>query len=162
MTVAVPTAPPAIPPGTFRIDREGVWRHEGQEVTHPGVLQNLYVNLHADAGGHFLQIGPTRIPVEVEDTPFVVTRVDPAAAAGAAAPGLRLWLSDGTQEPLTLDSLWLGSGETPYCRVKGGRFTARLAVAAWLQLAAFVEEEPGTGLLSLVVGARRVPIERRV
>ena len=32
----------AIPPGTFRLDRDGVWRHEGIEVTHPGVLRNLY------------------------------------------------------------------------------------------------------------------------
>jgi hypothetical protein len=57
----------SLPPGTFRIDREGVWRHEGQEVTHPGVLRNLYANLRAEGGAHYLQVGPARIPVEVAD-----------------------------------------------------------------------------------------------
>src|SRR5262249_60269906 len=64
-----------LPPGTFRIDRDGVWRHEGHEVTHPGVLRNLYANLRVDAAGHFLQVGPARIAVEVDDAPFVATRV---------------------------------------------------------------------------------------
>jgi hypothetical protein len=141
------------PPGAFRIDREGVWRHEGQEVTHAGVVQNLYANLRVDAEGHFLQVGPVRIPVHVEDTPFVVLRVEPAGQGGAP---LRLHLSDGTTESLDVASVWLGQNRTPYCRVKAGRFAARFAVAAWLQLAGFLEEAPDTGELWLVTGAARV------
>lgn len=155
------TAPaPGIPPGTFRIDREGIWRHEGQEVTHPGVLRNLYANLRAEAGSHFLQVGPARIPVEVEDAPFVVTRVEALAGRADAPAGLRVHLSDGTEEALEPETVRVGPSGAPYCRVKGGRFAARFAVAAWLQLAAFAEEEPGTGRTVLVLGSYRIPLER--
>jgi hypothetical protein len=152
---------PAIPPGTFRIDREGLWRHEGQEVTHPGVRQNLFANLRADAEGHYLQVGPVRIPVEVDDAPFVVTRVEAPGRHGDRVQSLRIHLSDESEEALDPAALWLGRNHTPYCRVKSGRFTARFAVAAWLQLAEFIDEEPGTGDVTLVVAGRRVPIERR-
>lgn len=153
--------PPTLPPGPFRIDREGVWRHEGQEVTHPGVLRNLYANLRVDAGGHYLQVGPRRIPVVVEDAPFVVTRVESASRAGEAAPSLRVYLTDGSAEELDPAGLWIGRNEAPYCRVRSGHFTARFAVAAWLQLAQFVEEEAATGRMTLVLGSRRVPLPRR-
>jgi hypothetical protein len=145
--------------GVFRIDREGTWRHDGQEVTHPAVVRNLYQNLRADEAGHYLQVGPTRIAIEVDDTPFVVTRVAPGAGPGG--PGLAAWLSDGSVEPLRVESLWIGPGEVPYCRVKDGRFGARLGVAAWLQLARFAEEDPETGQLTLVVSGRRLRIARR-
>ena len=59
-----------LPPGTFGIDRDGVWRHEGQEVTHPGVLRNLYANLRVEGGAHYLQVGPARIPVDVADARY--------------------------------------------------------------------------------------------
>lgn len=156
-----PGGPPALPPGTFRIDREGLWRHEGQEVTHPGVLRNLYGSLRADADGHYLQVGPMRIPVEVEDAPFVVTRVERESKQMDRAQALRIYLTGGSDEPLAPESVWLAANQTPYCRVKSGRFIARFAVPAWLQLAEFVEEEPGTGATALVVGGRRFPLERR-
>ena len=148
----------ALPPGTFRIDREGVWRHEGQEVTHPGVLQNLYANLRVEAGTHYLQVGPTRVPVEVEDAPFVVTRVE----IQADAPGtLRLHLSDGGEESVDPAGLWLGPRGAPYCLVRGGTFRARFSVPAWLQLAERLEEEPGGDRAALVLGSRRILLARR-
>ncbi len=155
------TPAPAFPPGTFRIDRDGAWRHEGQEVTHPGVVKNLFANLRADERGHFLQVGPARIPVDVDDAPFVVTRAEVVSGQGVAAPGLRIHLSDGSDEGLDPAGVWLGSADTPYCRVKSGRFAARFSVAAWLQLAGLLEEEPGTGRPVLILGDRRVPLPHR-
>jgi hypothetical protein len=149
------------PAGTFRIDREGAWRHEGLEVTHPGVLRNLYANLRVEGDSHFLQVGPARIPVDVEDAPFVVTRIEVRDAPGDMLE--RLWghLSDGSLEPLALESFWIGRRDTPYCRVKAGRFTARLSIAAWLQMVPFVDEGPRTGETTLVVGGQRVVLPRR-
>jgi uncharacterized protein len=144
-----------LPPGTFRIDRDGAWRHEGQEVTHPGVLRNLYANLRADAGGHYLQVGPARIPVDVEDAPFVVTRVENPPAAREV---LRVQLSDGSEETVDPAGLWLGPSGAPYCRVKSGGFRARFSVPAWLQLAELIEEEPERGTPVLVLGSRRIPL----
>jgi hypothetical protein len=149
-------AAPGAQPGAFRIDREGSWRHEGHEVTHPGVLENLYANLRVDAEGHYLEVGPRRIPVAVDDTPFVVTRIELVTAEAPGPARVRAQLSDGTMEPLDLDSLLLDPRGVPYCRVKEGRFGARLAVAAWLQLAALLTEEGGRPVL--VLGSRRVPL----
>jgi hypothetical protein len=140
--------------GAFRIDREGTWRHEGVEVTHPGVLRNLYANLQVEGEQYHLQAGPLRIPVQVDDAPFVVVRVERGAGPGAIA----VHLSDGTAEPLDVATVVLDRRGTPYCRVKGGRFRARLSVAAWLQLAETVETDPGTGAPILIVNGRRIPL----
>jgi hypothetical protein len=43
-------------------------------------------------------------------------------------------LADGSEEELDYASLRLGAGGAAYCRVKGGRFDARLASAAWTAL----------------------------
>lgn len=142
--------------GAFRIDREGTWRHEGVEVTHPGILRNLYANLRADAYGYHLQTGPLRVPVQVDDTPFVVVRVETGCDPGA----ITVYLSDGSQEPLDATTLMLDRRGIPYCRVKDGRFRARLSVPAWLQLAETVEPDPESGQPTLVLGGRRVPLAR--
>lgn len=156
-----PPGPESLPAGTFRIDREGAWRHEGQEVTHPGVVQSLYANLRVEGGAYYLQVGPARIPVDVEDTPFVVTRIEPAAGPADLDHALRIHLTDGSEEWLSLESVWIGRGSVPYCRVKRRRFSARLSVSAWLQLAPFLEEGPGAEEATLVVGGRRVPLPRQ-
>ena len=141
--------------GAFRIDREGAWRHEEVEVTHPGVLRNLYANLRVDSTGHYLQAGPFRVPVEVDDAPFVVVRAktdDPRA--------VQIHLSDGSRETLDPETLSLDGRSIPHCRVKGGHFRARFSVAAWLQLAGKVETDSTSGAPVLVVGDRRVPLQR--
>lgn len=142
--------------GAFRIDRDGAWRHEGVEVTHPGVLRNLYENLRADAAGYHLQAGPLRVPVLVDDAPFVVVRLD----AGRDRRAIVAHLSDGSQEQLDAATLTLDRHGVPYCRVKGGQFRARLSVPAWLQLAEKVEPDPESGQPTLVLGDRRVPLRR--
>lgn len=137
--------------GAFRIDREGTWYHEGVEVAHPGVLRNLYANLRVEGEGYHLQAGPLRVPVEVADTPFVVVRADVDRRAAA----IDVHLTDGSREPLRLETLRLDERGTPYCRVKDGRFAARLSIAAWLQIAETVELDHRSGEATLVLGDRR-------
>ena len=98
-----------------------------------------------------LQAGPLRVPVRVDDAPFVVVRAEP----GADPDTIEVHLSDGSQEPLEAGSLVLDRRGIPYCRVKGGRFRARFSVSAWLQLAEKVEVDPGSGEPALVLGGRR-------
>lgn len=137
------------------INRDGEWLHEGQEITHPGILANLRGNLRRDEGGYFVQAGPVRVPVEVADAPFVITRIEPDGQT------LRLTLNDGTEEPLDPTTLRFTSGEVPYCRVRGGRFEARLSRAAAYQLGQLVEYDERTGRAVLRVGgtAHRLPRE---
>ena len=128
------------------INRDGEWLHEGEEITHPGILANLRGNLRRDESGYFVQAGPVRIPVEVVDTPFLVTRVEPHGQT------LRLTLNDETQETLDPATLRFTSGEVPYCRVKSGRFDARLSRAAAWELGQLVEYDERTGEAILRVG----------
>lgn len=134
------------------IDREGAWFHEDQEVSHEGILRTLRQGLDVDEAGHFLMVGPVRVPVEVEDAPFVVVRLE------AEGEGFVLTLNDLTREPLDPGTLSLGAGEVPYCRVKGGRFRARFSRAAAWQLLQQVDAQPGGGPPSLRAGGRIYPL----
>jgi hypothetical protein len=136
----------------LRIDRDGAWYHDDAEVTHAGILANLRGSLQVDAQGHHLQIGPVRVPVEVEDAPFVVDRVETDGA------GLAVILNDGSREPLALDTLRVDERAIPRCRVKGGRFDARLSRAAAYQLLQLVEPGEGGDRAALVLGGRRHPV----
>ncbi len=142
--------------GVFRIDREGVWHHEDVEVTHPGVLRNLYANLRADGEAHYLQMGPRRIAVQVDDAPLVVVRAETASSAAVVT----VHLGDGSQEPLDAGTLVLNQRGVPYCRVKAGQFRARFSISAWLQLAGRIEDDPSSGGPFLVLGGRRIALGR--
>jgi hypothetical protein len=128
------------------IDRDGAWFHDGEEVTHAGVLANLRDNLRADADGYFLTAGPVRVPVEVEDTPFVVLRVE------REGDQLIATVNDLTREPLPPATLSFRADSAPYCRVKGGLFDARLTRAAAYQLFQYIEYDEAEDVAVLVVG----------
>jgi hypothetical protein len=128
----------------LRIDRDGDWYDEDVQVTHPGIVANLRGNLRRDRDGYFIQTR-VRIPVRVDDVPFVVTRVE------RRGDELHGYLNDGTDERVEPGSLRLGAGEIPYCMVKQGAFEARFnRAAAWqlLQLADY-DEVSGAGTLRL-------------
>lgn len=136
----------------LRIDRDGAWFHEAEEVTHEGMLAGLRSNLCQDAEGHYLQIGPVRVPVEVEDAPFVVLRVE------RAGDRLTLTLNDLTREALAPDTLRFGADRVPYCQVKDGRFEARWSRAATYQLLQHVQYDEEGATANLLVGTQRHPL----
>ncbi len=136
----------------LRIDRDGAWFHEGEEVTHAGMLANMRSSLDRDAQGHYLQIGPVRVPVEVEDAPFVVLRVE------LAGDQLMMTLNDLSRDLLAPDTIRFGADGAPYCRVKGARFEARCSRAAAYQFLQHVESDESGGTASLLLGDRRYPL----
>jgi hypothetical protein len=135
------------------VSRDGVWFDDDVEVTHPGILANLRGNLRRDAQGYFIQTR-VRIPVDVEDVPWVVTRVERRGEV------LSVVLSDGSREDVDPTTLRLGAGDVPYCAVKGGTFEARFSRAAAFQLLALAEYDESTGRGTLRLGAREIPLER--
>jgi hypothetical protein len=143
---------PPLPEGwtlpDFRIDVDGDWYDGDVQITHPGILANLRATLRRDAGGHFIQTR-VRLPVRVDDAPFVVTRME------RRGDTFRLWLNDGTEEALDPATLRLGAGDIPYAAVKQGAFRARFSRAAAWQLLTLAEydETSGAGTLRLPGGA---------
>lgn len=145
------------PPGwklpELRVDRDGEWYDEGVQVTHPGILANLRTNLKRDADGYFIQTR-VRIPVAVDDVPWVVTRIERRGET------LHATLNDGTEEHVDPVSVRLGPGEVPYCAVKAGTFEARLSRAAAFQLLALAEYDEASGRGALRLGGREYPLAR--
>ena len=135
----------------LRVDRNGDWFDDDVQVTHPGILDNLRGNLRRDADGYFIQTR-VRIPVTVEDVPWVVTRLE---RRGETLHG---FLNDGTTETIDAATMRIGAEDVPYCAVKGGQFEARLSRAATFQLWALAEADSGGDVLRL--GARAYPLRR--
>ena len=132
----------------LRIDRDGDWYDDGVQVTHPGIVANLRGNLRRDGDGYFIQTR-VRIPVTVDDTPFVITRVE------RRGDELHGYLNDGADERLDPASLRLGAGDAPYATVKQNMFEARFNRAAAYQLLqiADYDEASGTGTVRVRGGA---------
>src|SRR5687768_9688180 len=78
----------------IRIDREGQWQWEGQPMVHENILEHLKQHLERDAEGHWwVAVGAARVPVEVEDAPYVVEAI--------SLDDRTLRLDDGTVETIT-------------------------------------------------------------
>jgi hypothetical protein len=137
----------------LRVDADGDWYDGDGPITHPGILANLRANLRSDGEGYFIQTR-VRIPVTVEDAPFVVTRVE------RRSERLRAWLNDGTEEDLDPTRLRIGAGAVPYCDVKGGRFPARFSRPATFQLLSLAEYDERTGRGTVRLGGREWTLER--
>lgn len=136
----------------LRITRDGAWLSEGVEVSHPRIVAVLWETLQVDAGGHYLEVGSVRVPVDVEDAPFIVLRVEDEGDR------LMLTLNDLSREPLAPAALRFRPGGVPYCRVKGGRFDARLSRAAAYQLLQHAEPDVDDRAATLVIGRARHPL----
>jgi uncharacterized protein len=153
-----PTEAQGTPPSGWklprlRIDVEGEWYDDDVQVTHPGVLANLRANLRRDSQGYFIQTR-VRIPVEVDDVPWVISRIE------VRGDRLHAYLNDGTEDDIDAATVRLGAGDVPYCPVKGGAFEARLSRAATFQLLALANYDERTGVGHLKVAGREYPLRR--
>lgn len=137
----------------LRVDLDGDWFDDDVEVTHPGIIANLRANLRRDATGYFIQTR-VRIPVDVEDVPFVVVRIE------RLSEKLRAFLNDGTQTTVDPTTLRIGPRDVPYCAVKEGTFEARFNRAATFQLLALAEHDERTGQSLLRLGGRDYRLTR--
>lgn len=137
----------------LRVDRNGDWFDGDVEITHPGILANLRATLRRDVAGYFIQTR-VRIPVVVEDAPFVVVRVE---RRGETLHGI---LNDGTEVAIDPASVRVGADDVPHCAVRDGAFEARLARAAAFQLLELAEYDERSGHGTLRLGGRDYALRR--
>jgi hypothetical protein len=156
------SAPPPLPSGwklpKLRIGRDGEWFDDDVEITHAGILANLRDNLRRDADGYFIQTR-VRIPVVVDDVPWIVTRVT------VQGDRLHVVLNDGSEQDVDPATLRLAAGDVPYCRVTRGpdatrTFEARFARPAAFQLLAMADYDEASGRGTLRVGEREITLAR--
>jgi hypothetical protein len=112
------------------IDRDGRFIHEGAEVTHEGLKRALFRwldRLPPPDGRYVLRLDERRFAYleDVADTPLVAraARIDDGG-------GVRLALSDGSEEALDPETLTVDDAGVLRAWVRGGRLEARLATSA--------------------------------
>ncbi len=112
------------------VDKDGRWFQNEVEIIHPRILRQFLEALEKKPeGGYRIRIGKEVCSVEVEDTPFIVSRIL------ETDENIRLELNDGSHEILDPETLWINEENVPYVSVKNGEFSARLSRPAYYELA---------------------------
>ena len=143
----------AIHAGRIRFGKDGRWYCDGEPIANRAICQLYARAMTVDPDGRArLVLGEDRAEVEIEDTPWVVTGID-----GDPTRGFTVVLNDETREPLDPTTLRVSAQHVPYCRVKDGRYEARLLRNAYYALVRHAEPGPG-GTCVLPVAGRQVPL----
>ena len=129
-----------IPPCNIRIDRNGVWYFQGAEIIRQDIVEMFYSNLEKDEQGRYLiRMGKEVCWLEVEDTPWIVKRVDLVSGPGDNPSHFNIRLSDNSVEVLNLDELWMSNENVIYCKIKGGNFNARFSRPAYYEFSKCIQ-----------------------
>lgn len=140
--------------GAITFGKDGRWYCDGEPITNRAICRLYARALTVEADGTArLVLGADRAVVHLEDTPWVVRRVE-----GDPSRGFRVTLNDDSEEPLALQSLRVGPDDVLYCRIKE-RHEARFLRPAQYQLLLHAEPAPDGGyrLRSAAVTRRLVP-----
>jgi hypothetical protein len=145
----------------LRMDRHGVWHHEGVAVTHERLARALsrWLDHHPDSPRFVLRPSADFWAwVDVEDAPFQATLTELTADGG-----LRLLLSDGAEELFTGPCIFVGDDDAWYVPVRDGTFEARLGRGAMAHLADHLEpdDETDSGVALHLPSGRRIGFTRR-
>ncbi|MCU0577613.1 MAG: DUF1285 domain-containing protein [Desulfobacterota bacterium] len=136
---------------SIRIDREGRWYYEGNEIVNPMVLRTFCQALRKDGQGRYcIVIEPEICYVEVEDTPFVISGV-----RGDPQVGLYVRLNTLETYPLDPSRLSIGKDNVLYLTLPEG-MKVRFTRPAYYSLALMMEE--ADGFIVLRIGDTAHPI----
>lgn len=128
--------------GHITLTAEGLWLHEGQEITHERSCALLFKSLYENNGQWFLSGDQQPVPVHIEDTPYFVRQLKKSSSA------YELVLSDGSVEKLDPATLHFNTRDQPNCLVKKSCHAARLTRQVYYELMKdLVEREGYYGLL---------------
>lgn len=141
---------------TIRVDRDGTWYYEGREIIRKEILSLFYESLHLDKEGYYLEIKGERARLDVEDTVFIVKEVELVKDSDEA---FVIWLNDGSQERLDLNTFRIAEGNVPYCSVKKGRFPARFLRLPFYQLAQHARHDEDTDEYFILLNERKFPLQ---
>jgi len=146
--------------GEIKIDKEGNWFFNGVPIINKQIIDLFNAGIeHDEQGGYRLHIGSEKSPIVVEDTPYVVTRISLEQGSDGRS-FFTMSLNDGSCEPLSLETFYLGPDNVPYCTVKNGRFPARFLRAPYYDLARHIEQE-GEDRFCIILNGKKQYIEKR-
>ena len=136
----------------IRIDKEGKWYYEDQEIVNPLVLLTFCNALQKDEDGRYRIVFQSEVCyVEVEDTPFVV-----ASIRGDQETELLVLLNTGEVHKLDPATLSIGEQNVMYCLLPDGMKVRFSRAAYHLQARMTAEDEEGGTCLKM--GDRSYPV----
>src|SRR5512136_615292 len=148
-----------IPHSGIRIDKDGVWYYNGNEIFRHEIVRYFSQNLKRDEAGRYLiELEHDSCYLEVEDAPFVVKAVYRCTGRTDNEECIILLLSDQSIEELDPDSLWAGKDNVLYCSVKENVFVARFSRASYYQIAEFIEYGDDEGEYFISLNGKHFPI----
>ena len=108
------------------VDRDGRFWNEGSLIVHEALSRSLagWLDVDPESGRYILRNDINWAFITVDDAPLI------ARAAAVDGERVLLSLSDGTTEPLDVETLRLEPGDVPYCDVRGGKLPAKLLPGA--------------------------------
>jgi len=116
----------------MRIDREGIWHHDGQPIMRDAMVR-LFANvLKREGDAYFLVTPVEKVGITVEDVPFVF--VDMRTGNG-------IILVTRLGDEVSLSTLRMAGG-VPYAPVRGG-MDGRIDRKTFYRLVDLAEEEDG-------------------
>ena len=153
--------PGDLPPCMIYVDKEGRMWHQGAEMVHKGINRLLTDHVELDQNGRYIiRFKGQECFVEVEDTLFVINRVETPAQENAQPPErLLITLNDGTSEDLDPATLRQNRDHVMYATVKSGRFPARFLRSGYYQLAEHVVETRNGFGVNLASGVHTISVE---
>lgn len=136
---------------TISFRKDGAWYADEERIRNPRIQLLFSRGLRGDDRegaaslpgytGWLLDLGVDRQPVQVEDTPLVVTGIE-----GTPEEGFSIRTNDGEVGPLDASTLSVGAEDVLYCEVDRGprgRLRARFLRPAYYRLARHVEALDG-------------------
>jgi len=144
----------AVESGKISFRHDGNWYSDDERIENERIALLFSKSIHQDQdGNYYLQVADERAPIAVEDTPYVVKKVDEDGRSGFV-----ITTNDDISEPLNPATLEIGDRDVLYCRVKGGAFRARFLRPAYYHLAEHFMSDDGESF-GIVVANRRYPIK---
>ncbi len=119
------------------LDKQGVWHHDGVEVTHERTLDFMFRNVYFADGHYYMKGEKMPVPVKVADVAFFVRSIN------RKDDQIEVKLSDGTSEMLNFSTLDVGVDSELYCRIKEGTVAAKFERKAYNDLAVDITERHG-------------------
>lgn len=133
----------AIESGEIRFGKDGRWYSDAEAIENSRIADLFSRHLVRREDGHWwIIMGDERAQVVIDDTPWVVVRVD-----GSPASGFTFLLNDGRSEALDASNLTLSKDHVLYGQLKAGAHRVRFLRAPQVELLAHAIEDGDRFLL---------------
>ncbi len=126
----------------IKVDLEGNWFYEGRPIIRKEIIEIFYQSLEYDPQKREFWINwqGNRCRLEVEDTPYIVTRVDKIQEDTQEKILISLKHLN-KQETLDPTTLRINKDNVLYCFVENNSIPARFSRPAYYQLAEWIEQD---------------------